>query len=258
MPDAMEYILELRDISKSFPGVQALSQVTLRVRPGTVHALMGENGAGKSTLMKCLFGIYHEDSGEIFIEGQPARFDNPKQALEHGIAMVHQELNQVHKRSVMENVWLGRFPKRFGLVDQKKMYRETKAILDDLEIDIDPKAIVETLSVSQRQMIEIAKAVSYHSKIIVLDEPTSSLTDTEVSHLFRIIRTLKERGCGIIYISHRMEEILKISDEVTIMRDGCFISCTSAKDLIHDKKSASNHIPAVSDENSCGKKGRLD
>lgn len=235
MPNAMEYILELRDISKSFPGVQALSQVMLRVRPGTVHALMGENGAGKSTLMKCLFGIYHEDSGEIFIEGQPARFDNPKQALEHGIAMVHQELNQVHKRSVMENVWLGRFPKRFGLVDQKMMYRETKAILDDLEIDIDPKAIVETLSVSQRQMIENAKAVSYHSKIIVLDEPTSSLTDTEVSHLFRIIRTLKERGCGIIYISHRMEEILKISDEVTIMRDGCFISCTSAKELTTDQ-----------------------
>lgn len=230
----MQYILEMRNISKTFPGVKALNKVTLCVRPGTVHALMGENGAGKSTLMKCLFGIYHEDEGEIFIEGTPARFDNPKQALEHGIAMVHQELNQVHKRNVMENIWLGRYPIKFGLVDHKKMYHDTKAILEDLSIDIDPKTVIGDLSVSQRQMVEIAKAVSYNSKIIVLDEPTSSLTEVEVDHLFEIIETLKNRGCGIIYISHRMEEILRISDEVTIMRDGQFVSCTNAKELTTD------------------------
>lgn len=230
----MQYILEMHNISKTFPGVRALNKVTLCVRPGTVHALMGENGAGKSTLMKCLFGIYHEDEGEIFIEGEPARFDNPKQALEHGIAMVHQELNQVHKRNVMENIWLGRYPKKLGFIDHKKMYNETKAILDDLSIDIDPKTVIGDLSVSQRQMVEIAKAVSYNSKIIVLDEPTSSLTEVEVDHLFEIIETLKSRGCGIIYISHRMEEILRISDDVTIMRDGQFVSCTNAKDLTTD------------------------
>ena len=227
----MQYILEMNQVSKAFPGVQALNKVDLRVRPGTVHALMGENGAGKSTLMKCLFGIYHEDEGEIYIEGRRVRFNDPRQALENGVAMVHQELNQVLKRSVMENVWLGRFPRRFGLVDHRKIYRDTKAVLDDLSIDVDPRAVMGSLSVSQRQMVEIAKAVSYHSRIIVLDEPTSSLTDTEVNHLFRIISMLKERGCGIIYISHRMEEILQISDEVTIMRDGRFVSCASTRDL---------------------------
>ena len=184
--------------------------------------------------MKCLFGIYHEDEGQVILEGKQVRFDNPRKALENGIAMVHQELNQVQKRNVMENIWLGRFPKRFGLVDHKKIYEDTRQIMNDLKIDVDPKEIVGNLSVSQRQMVEIAKAVSYHSKVIVLDEPTSSLTEKEVEHLFEIIRMLKERGCGIIYISHRMEEILRISDEVTIMRDGQYVSCTPAKELTNE------------------------
>ena len=224
-------LLEMKNINKYFPGVRALDNAQLTLKRGTVHALMGENGAGKSTLMKCLFGIYIEDSGEILIEGKPVRFTDPKQALENGVAMVHQELNQVVKRDVMDNLWLGRYPKKGIFVSQDIMYKETKKILDDLEIDIDPKAILSTLSVSQRQMIEIAKAVSYHAKILVLDEPTSSLSEKEVGHLFRIINKLRDRGVGMIYISHKMDEILAISDEVTIMRDGKYVSTTAAADL---------------------------
>lgn len=229
-----QYLLEMKNISKQFPGVKALDDVSFSVRPGTVHALMGENGAGKSTLMKCLFGIYFEDAGDIIIDGEKVKFHHPRQALENGVAMVHQELNQVLKRNVMENIWLGRFPKTFGLVNHKKMYNDTKAIFDELGIDVDPKTVLNTLPVSQRQMVEIAKAVSYNSKIIVFDEPTSSLTEVEVEHLFRIINMLRDKGCGIVYISHRMEEILRISDDVTIMRDGKWVSTTPAKDLTMD------------------------
>ncbi len=224
-------LLSMQGINKQFPGVKALDNVQLTLKAGTVHALMGENGAGKSTLMKCLFGIYIEDSGEILIEGEPVKFTDPKQALEHGVAMVHQELNQVTKRNVMDNLWLGRYPTTGGLVSDKIMYVKTKEILDDLEIDVDPRAILGTLSVSGRQMVEIAKAVSYNAKILVFDEPTSSLSDTEVAHLFRIINKLRDRGVGMIYISHKMDEILAISDEVTIMRDGGYVSTTAAKDL---------------------------
>ena len=229
-----EYLLEMKQISKSFPGVKALEQVDFFVKPSSVHALMGENGAGKSTLMKCLFGIYFEDSGDILIDGQKVTFKNSKQALENGVAMVHQELNQVLKRSVMENIWLGRFPLRLGLVDHKKMYADTQKIFDDLGIMVDPKQKLGTLSVSQRQMVEIAKAVSYHSRIIVFDEPTSSLTEPEAEHLFRIIDVLKQRGCGIIYISHKMEEILRISDYVTVLRDGHWVSTMPASELTMD------------------------
>lgn len=226
------YLLEMTDIEKNFPGVKALDHAQLKVRPGTVHALMGENGAGKSTLMKCLFGIYHKDAGTIKMEGQEVRYTNPRNALDNGVAMVHQELNQVLRRSVMENVWLGRFPMiAHTLVDHKKMYNETKKILEDLEIDVDPKEIIGNLSVSRRQMVEIAKAVSYNAKILVLDEPTSSLTDEEVNHLFRIMKKLTANGVGIIYISHRMDEILAISDEVTVMRDGQWIATQPASEL---------------------------
>jgi len=228
-------LLEIKNVSKSFPGVKALDGVSVNLRAGTIHSLMGENGAGKSTLMKCLFGIYHEDSGEFFLEGKKVRFSNPKQALERGISMVHQELNQVHTRSVMENIWLGRFPLGITGVDHKKMYRDTKAIFDDLNISIDPKSIISTLSVSQRQMVEIAKAVSFSSKIIVFDEPTSSLSNVEVEHLFRIIYDLRDRGCAIVYISHRMNEILQISDEVTVLRDGKLVATTPATELTTDK-----------------------
>ncbi len=227
-----EYLLEMQHITKEFPGVKALDDVHLLIKPGTVHSLMGENGAGKSTLMKCLFGIYLKDSGTILLEDREVDFSSPRQALDSGVAMVHQELNQVHTRSVMENIWLGRFPKtKLGTVDHKEMYRRTKEIFNDLEISVDPKAIIRTLSVSQRQMVEIAKAVSFHSKIIVFDEPTSSLAETEVEQLFGIIHMLRERGCGIIYISHKMNEILRISDEITVMRDGNWVATTKAEDL---------------------------
>ncbi|NLE24395.1 MAG: galactose/methyl galactoside ABC transporter ATP-binding protein MglA [Clostridiaceae bacterium] len=217
------YLLEMNGISKSFPGVKALDEVDFRIRPYSVHALIGENGAGKSTLMKCLFGIYQEDSGEIIYNGQKVHFANPRQALDNCVSMVHQELNQVQDRSVMENIWLGRFPMKGIVVDSKKMYNDTKNIFEDLNINIDPKSIIGTLSVSQRQMVEIAKAVSCHAKIIVFDEPTSSLTEVEVKHLFRIINKLRDEGCGIIYISHKLEEILEIADEVTVMRDGKWV-----------------------------------
>ena len=225
-------LLEMKNICKSFPGVKALDNVSLTVRPGTVHALMGENGAGKSTLMKCLFGIYSKDSGTITLEGKEVNFKSSKEAMENGVAMVHQELNQALTRTVTDNLWLGRYPKVGGImVSESIMRKRTKEIFDQLEVHVDPRAIMSTMPVSQRQMVEIAKAVSYDAKVIVFDEPTSSLTETEVEHLFRIINMLRDKGCGIIYISHKMEEILRISDEVTIMRDGQYVATKPAKDL---------------------------
>ena len=226
-----QYLLEMIGITKEFPGVKALDGVNLRVRAGSVHALMGENGAGKSTLMKCLFGIYHADEGEITFEGKKIKFLTAKQALDNGVSMVHQELNQVKQRNIMDNIWLGRYPHSGLFIDEEKMYVRTKEIFKDLDIQLDPRTKVEKLSVSEMQMVEIAKAVSYNSKIIVMDEPTSSLTEKEVNHLFKIINTLRDKGVGIIYISHKMEEILQISDDVTIMRDGKWIATKSAKEL---------------------------
>ncbi|WP_163100132.1 galactose/methyl galactoside ABC transporter ATP-binding protein MglA [Peribacillus alkalitolerans] len=228
-------ILEMSHLTKRFPGVIALQNVSLKVKAGSVHALMGENGAGKSTLMKCLFGIYAMDEGKILLDGKEVSFANSKQALENGVSMVHQELNQVRQQNVMDNIWLGRYPKKGIFIDEKKMYENTVAIFNSLDISIDPRSKVSTLSVSEMQMVEIAKAVSYHSKIIVMDEPTSSLTEKEVDHLFKIIRKLQSENVAIIYISHKMEEILKISDEVTIMRDGQYIATKSAKDLTTDE-----------------------
>ena len=225
-------LLRMTNITKSFPGVRALDKVSLEVKAGTVHALMGENGAGKSTLMKCLFGIYSKDSGHIYLEGREVDFSSSKEALANGVAMVHQELNQALKRTVMDNLWLGRYPKLAGfVVDEAKMYRDTTAIFEELGIHVDPKRIMSTMPVSQRQMVEIAKAVSYHSKVIVFDEPTSSLTEEEVEHLFQIIHMLRERGMGIIYISHKMAEIKRISDEITVMRDGCHVATRPAAEL---------------------------
>ncbi|ELM9172133.1 galactose/methyl galactoside ABC transporter ATP-binding protein MglA [Escherichia coli] len=234
-PSSGEYLLEMSGINKSFPGVKALDNVNLKVRPHSIHALMGENGAGKSTLLKCLFGIYQKDSGTILFQGKEIDFHSAKEALENGISMVHQELNLVLQRSVMDNMWLGRYPTKGMFVDQDKMYRETKAIFDELDIDIDPRARVGTLSVSQMQMIEIAKAFSYNAKIVIMDEPTSSLTEKEVNHLFTIIRKLKERGCGIVYISHKMEEIFQLCDEVTVLRDGQWIATEPLAGLTMDK-----------------------
>ena len=193
---------------------------------------MGENGAGKSTLMKCLFGIYDKDSGKIELEGKGINFKNSKEALENGVAMVHQELNQALKRNVMDNLWLGRYPKVGGvMVNEKKIYDDTKKVFEELKIDVDPKRIMSTMPVSQRQMVEIAKAVSVNAKVIVFDEPTSSLTEQEVEHLFDIIEMLKKRGCGIIYISHKMEEVFRIADDITVLRDGAVVSTDRAEDL---------------------------
>ncbi|MDR2784395.1 MAG: ATP-binding cassette domain-containing protein [Treponema sp.] len=223
-------LLEMSDIDKAFPGVKALDHAQLRLKHGSVHALMGENGAGKSTLMKCLFGIYRKDAGIIKMEGAEANFINPKDALNNGVAMVHQELNQVKRRNIMENMWLGRFPMKFGLVDHRKMYDDTKRYFDELEINLNPREIIGNLSVSKRQLVEIAKAVSCNAKILVLDEPTSSLTEEEVNHLFRIIKMLVSRDVGIVYISHRMDEIFKIADEITVMRDGKWVDTSPTKD----------------------------
>ena len=229
-------LLEIRDIEKTFPGVRALKGVSLSVRSGTVHALMGENGAGKSTLMKCLFGIYAEDGGEILLEGRSVRFSSPREALENGVAMVHQELNQALGRSVMDNIWLGRYPTKLGIfTSEREMYQKTVDVFQNLGLSIDPRRIMSTMSVAERQMAEIAKAVSYHAKVIVLDEPTSSLTESEVAHLFKIIEMLKKRGCGIIYISHKMEEILKISDDITVMRDGANVATAPASEMNMEK-----------------------
>jgi len=234
-----EYRLEMRGVCKSFPGVKALDHAQLHLRPGTVHALMGENGAGKSTLMKCMFGIYKMDEGEIIFEGQKVSIADPLEALKMGIAMVHQELQPIPARTVGENIFLGRYPMKKALgfipiVDHKKMYEDTAALLKKVRMDFDPRQMLGELSVSQMQSVEIAKAVSANCKVLILDEPTSSLTQNEVEALFRIVDDLKREGVSIVYISHKMDEILRISDEVTIMRDGQYIGTWPAKELTTD------------------------
>lgn len=230
-----EVLLTMTNVSKSFPGVKALDKANLTVKSHSVHALMGENGAGKSTLLKCLFGIYAKDEGDIMFLGKPVNFKTSKEALEHGISMVHQELNLVRQRNVMDNLWLGRYPLKGIFVDHTKMYNDTKAIFDELGIDVDPRDKVADLSVSQMQMIEIAKAFSYNAKIVIMDEPTSSLSEKEVEHLFTIIAKLKARGCGIIYISHKMDEIFRICDEITILRDGQWVNTVAVQDVTMDQ-----------------------
>jgi len=234
-----EVILSMNHISKSFPGVKALDDVSFHVRRGTVHALMGENGAGKSTLMKCLFGIYTPDEGEVILNGEKMNFHNAKNALSAGISMIHQELQPIPYRSIAENLWVGRYPTKkilglFHIIDAKKMNNLSVDLLDKVHLKIRPEVKLKELSVSQIQSIEIAKAISYNSKIIIMDEPTSSLTSTEVQQLFEIIKDLRDQGVSIIYISHKMEEILKIADEVTIMRDGRYIGTWLSSELTTD------------------------
>ena len=227
-------LLEMKNITKAFSGVRALDSASLCVRAGTVHALMGENGAGKSTLMKCLLGVYEKDSGSIFLNGEEVNFKNPRRAAESGVAMVQQELNQALNRSVAENMWMGRYPSKFAFspfVSDGEARRKTREIFDSLGIEANPKEKMSRLSVSKRQMIEIAKAVSFGARVIVFDEPTSSLTEPEAERLFEIINSLKKQGCGIIYISHKMEEILRISDEITVMRDGKTVASRQAKEM---------------------------
>ena len=228
----------MRGVVKTFPGVKALDHAQLKLRPGTVHALMGENGAGKSTLMKCMFGIYHMDEGEMFYEGEPVKINGPLDALNKGIAMVHQELQPIPERSIGENIYVGRYPvKRFGpvvTIDHEKMYEDAAKVLEEVHLDFNPRAKLGSLSVSQMQLVEIAKAVSADCKVLILDEPTSSLTAREVEALFTIVNELRGKGVSIVYISHKMDEILRISDEVSIMRDGQYIGTWEAKSLTTD------------------------
>ena len=232
---AAPFLLEVEHVRKTFPGVVALDDVEFRLRPGTVHALMGENGAGKSTLMKIIAGIYTPDAGSFRLKGQEIRLDSPLHALEYGIAMIHQELNLMQFMTVAENIWIRREPlTAWGFVDHRKMRDMTAELFARLNIDIDPEAEVRDLSVASRQMVEIAKAVSYESDVLIMDEPTSALTEREVSHLFTIIRTLKAQGKGIVYITHKMNELFEIADEVSVFRDGKFVGTHAAGDVTRD------------------------
>lgn len=215
-----DVVLEMKNLSKSFAKNKVLNGINLTIKKGSVLGLMGENGAGKSTMMKCLFGIYAKDEGQFLLDGNPIDFKNPKEALESGVAMVHQELNQCLDRTVTDNLFLGRYPKRFGVIDEHRMLKEANKLFASLSMNVNPNTIMRTMSVSQRQMVEIAKAVSYDAKIIVLDEPTSSLTENEVEKLFSIVNNLKEKGVSFVYISHKMDEIFQICDEVAVLRDG--------------------------------------
>ena len=230
-----EYRLVMKGVVKTFPGVKALDHAQLELRPGKVMALMGENGAGKSTLMKCLFGIYKMDAGEIYLDGEKIDIKDPDDAMSKGIAMVHQELQPVLARSVGENLFLGRFPtKNYGplkVIDHKKMYEDTKMWLDEVGMDFDPKAQLGSLSIGQMQSVEIAKAVSHQAKVVIFDEPTSSLSDKEVDALFRIMNDLRSKGVAMIYIAHKMDEIKRIADDITVMRDGGYVGTWPAAEM---------------------------
>jgi len=230
-----EFLLSMTDISKGFPGVRALTRVTLNVRRGSVHGLMGENGAGKSTLMKCLIGIYVPDSGTMTLKGQPLIISSTHDALSKGISMIHQELNPIPQMTVAENIFLGREHRTwYGLVDMGRMNRDTRTLLEHLGINIDPQAKMVSLSIANTQLVEIAKAISYDSDLIIMDEPTSAITEAEVANLHRIIRDQRDMGRSVIYITHKMDEVFKICDEVTVFRDGQFVSCDPIGALTHD------------------------
>ena len=229
-----EVILTMKDIDKSFPGVHALDHVNLEVKKGEVHALMGENGAGKSTLMKVLTGIYTKDSGTITYEGKEVEFHNAREAQDAGVVIVHQELNMLGHLTVAQNIFIGREFKKGVRIDDKKMNQEAKKLFDKLNIDIDPKETMSKLTVGKQQMCEIAKAISHEAKVIVFDEPSAALTETEIEELFKIIRDLREKGMGIVYISHRMDEIKVITDRVTVMRDGTYVGTLITKDSTKD------------------------
>lgn len=226
----MEFLLEMKGVSKFFSGVKALQSVSFQLRPGTVHALMGENGAGKSTLMKILSGIHHPDEGEIYLKGEKIQIDTPAQALKFGISMIHQELTPIPEMTVAENIFLGREPTRLGIINYNQLYKRTTDLFGKIGIHLYPKSKMKELKVSDNQLVEIAKAISLDADVIIMDEPTSALTDREVEQLFKVIVDLKSHGKGIIYISHKMDEIFKISDEITVLRDGEYIATKVASD----------------------------
>ena len=230
-----DVLVSMKDICKSFPGVKALDHVDFELRRGEVMALLGENGAGKSTLMKILSGVYTRDSGEIIIDGESVGDMTPKQAQAHGIAIIHQEVNMCRHLTVMENMFLGREIVRFGVTQTGEMRKEAQRVLDMLNVNISPDTVVGTLPISKQQMVEIAKALSLDAKVLIMDEPTSALTAREIDDLFVIIRNLRKSGHGIVYISHRLEELEHIVDRVTIMRDGQYIDKMNFKDTTLDE-----------------------
>ena len=229
-------ILQMKDIDKRFSGVHALKSVSLELREGEVHALMGENGAGKSTLMKVLCGIHKRDGGEIVLFDEPVNFSTIKESQDAGIGIIHQELNMMNHLTVAQNIYIGREPMINGIyIDDKKMEEDAKKLFDRIGVNIDPSAILGSLTVGKQQMVEIAKAVSRNSKILILDEPTAALTQLEVEELFEIMADLKSKGIGMIYISHRMDEINRISDRITVMRDGEYVGTLITKDTTKDE-----------------------
>src|ERR1700733_760715 len=227
---AVTPLISVKTLSKSFPGVRALHEVQFELVAGGVHALMGGNGAGKSTLMKILAGVYTRDSGEFLCDGQPVEFSSPREAQDMGVCIIHQELQLMNHLSVAQNMFIGREPRgRLGLfLDEDKLNAQAGEILARMHVNLDPRALVGSLTVASQQMVEIAKALSFDSRVLIMDEPTSALNDTEIAELFRIIRQLKERGVGIVYISHKMDELKQIADRVTVLRDGEYVATVSA------------------------------
>ena len=231
---ADEYLLEMKDIVKTFPGVKALDGAGIRVRAGEVVALCGENGAGKSTLMKCLYGSYHADSGEIYYQGKKVSFRNPDEAKAAGVILIFQELSLITDLTVAENMFLGSQPKKGKTIDWKKMNADADRVLQDLNSTVKSTDYVRDLPISQQQMVEIARGIALGAKILILDEPTSSLTEREKNALFDIIRKLKKEGVGIIYISHKMDEIFEICDEAVVLRDGKLTGQFRISDIVLD------------------------
>ncbi|TKC86360.1 sugar ABC transporter ATP-binding protein [Trinickia terrae] len=228
----MTPLISVKKLSKSFPGVRALHEVQFELMAGEIHALMGENGAGKSTLMKILAGVYTRDTGDILLDGQPVAFQSPREAQAMGVGIIHQELQLMNHLSVAQNIFIGREPRgRLGLfLDEDKLNAQARDILARMHVKLDPRAVVGTLTVAKQQMVEIAKALSFDSRVLIMDEPTSALNDAEIAELFRIIRQLKERGVGVIYISHKMDELKQISDRVTVLRDGEYVATVATPD----------------------------
>ena len=228
-------LITARDITKTFPGVRALDKVNFELRAGETHILLGENGAGKSTLIKILSGAYAPDEGEVFIEGNKVTDFNPSVAQHLGVSTIYQEFNIIPYMNVAQNIFIGRFPKKHGLIDHEKMHADAAEILNNLNMDVDTHALAVDLGVAQQQMVEVAKALSVQSKILIMDEPTSSLSERETEQLFATVHKLNSQGIGVIYISHRLQELQEVGDRVTVLRDGQFMARKDIKDVTVDE-----------------------
>ncbi len=232
-----DVLVLMEGIEKSFPGVHALSQCRFELRAGEVHALVGENGAGKSTLMKVLAGVYSLDEGHIFFKGQEVKIPNPRAAQHLGISIIHQELNLMNHLTVAQNIFIGREPRQKVpfFLDEKEINERAQALFDSLNMHLDPRARVADLTVAKQQIVEIAKSLSYNSQVLIMDEPTAALTEAEIADLFRIIRDLRDRGVGVVHISHRLEELKQISDRITVMRDGQYVDTVKTDEVTIDR-----------------------